>query len=213
MSDTLADKLAAIRAKSSERLTGLYDRMVNRLIEAETAARALKGGDVCPEFALPTAEGRIVRTGDLFETGPVVFSFYRGVWCPFCSVELEALHEVEADIRRSGARLVAITPEASGLALKVKRERKFEFDILCDLDNGVALSFGLVFRVSDELRNFFTSAHLELPLIYDNSSWFLPIPATYIVARNGVIAHAYVNPDFRERLDSREIVNKVSKLS
>ena len=92
-------------------------------------------------------------------------------------------------------------------------ERNFGFDILCDLDNGVALSFGLVFRVPSELEAFFRKANFDLAMFYDNQSWFLPIPATYSVGRDGVIAHAYVNPDFRYRLDPQEILRVVSGLS
>lgn len=212
MSKSLTDKLAEIRAKASEKITVLNDQLVARLVTAETAARALKAGDPCPDFALPTAEGGFARSLDLLKNGPLVLSFYRGQWCPFCSAELEALHIAEPDIRAKGAKLTAITPEAGGLALKVKRERNFGFDILCDLDNGVALSFGLVYRVPSELKEFFSSVRHDLSLIYDNDSWFLPIPATYIVARDGMIAHAYVNPEFRERLDPREIVRVLSTL-
>ena len=126
---------------------------------------------------------------------------------------IEALHIATPDISAKGAKLAAITPEAGGLALKVKRERHFGFDILCDLDNGVALSFGLVFRVPNEFEAFFRSVNRDLALIYDNNSWFLPIPATYIIARDGTIAHAYVNPDFRHRLDPGEILRVLSTLS
>src|SRR5689334_3269439 len=212
MSKSLADKLAEIRAKAGDRIRGINDRLVERLIAAETAEHALKAGEKCPDFSLPTAEGGITRVSDLLAQSPVVLSFYRGQWCPFCSAELEALHIAEPDIRATGARLTAITPEAGGLALKVKRERKFEFDILCDLDNGVALQFGLVFRVPNDAIEFFNDINNNLPLIYDNASWFLPIPATYIVARDGTIAHSYVNPDFRYRLDPSEIVRVLSEL-
>lgn len=212
MDKSLADKLAEIRAKAGDRIKGVNDRLVERLIAAETAEHALKAGDKCPDFTLPTAEGGLERISDVLERGPAVVSFYRGQWCPFCSAELEALHVAEPQIRAGGAQLVAITPEAGGLALKVKRERKFGFDILCDLDNGVALQFGLVFRVPDEAVAFFNEVRHSLPTIYDNNSWFLPIPATYIVARDGTIAHSYVNPDFRYRLDPSEIVRVLSEL-
>jgi len=212
MDKSLADKLAEIRAKAGDRIKGINDRLVERLIAAETAEHALKAGDKCPEFSLPTAEGGFERIADVLARGPAVVSFYRGQWCPFCSAELEALHVAEPDIRATGAKLVAITPEAGGLAAKVKRERNFGFDILCDLDNGVALQFGLVFRVPDEAVQFFTDVRHDLSLIYDNDSWFLPIPATYVVAKDGTIAHSYVNPDFRYRLDPSEIVQVLSKL-
>jgi peroxiredoxin len=214
MSKPFADKLAEIRANTPERLTGINDRLVERLINAETAEHALKQGDTCPDFVLPTAEGSFRGIRDVLEEGPAVVSFYRGRWCPYCSTELEALHLAEPDIRARGAKLVAVTPEAGGVALKVKRERNFTFDILCDIDNGVALQFGLAFRLPEEAANFFRTSdiRLDFPVIYNNESWFLPIPATYVIARDGTIAHAYVNPDFRERLDPQEIVRVLSDL-
>lgn len=214
MSKSFADKLREIHANTPESLTGINDRLVRRLIEAETAEHALKAGDKCPEFSLPTAEGSFRSIAEILKEGPAVISFYRGRWCPYCSAELEALHVAEPDIRARGAHLVAVTPEAGGNALKVKRERNFAFDILSDLDNGVALQFGLAFRLPEEAVDFFRSSEIRIdfPVIYDNESWFLPIPATYVVDRDGTIAHAYVNPDFRERLDPAEIVRVLSEL-
>lgn len=212
MEKTFEQTLAGIRARASEPLNTLNDELVARLLAAETATHALKVGDACPDIALPSAEGRFVRIRDLLTNGPLVVSFYRGQWCPFCSAELEALHTAEPGIRSAGATLIAITPESGGVALKVKRERGFAFDILCDLDNGAALTFGLVFRLPAELESLFRSASFDLARVYDNESWFLPIPATYIVGRDGLIAHAYVNPDFRFRLDPSEIMKLVAQL-
>jgi len=214
MSKSFADKLAEIHANTPERLTGINDRLVERLIKAETAEHALKAGDPCPDFVLPTAEGVFRSIHEVLKEGPAVVSFYRGQWCPYCSAELEALHVAEPDIRARGAKLVAVTPEAGGVALKVKRERHFGFDILCDLDNGVALQFGLAFRLPEEAVDFFLSSdiRIDFPVVYNNESWFLPIPATYVIGRDGTIAHAYVNPDFRERLDPSEIVRVLSEL-
>lgn len=203
---TLTEALSDLRPKIPEPYSSLNDAIVRRLIEAQSSANALKVGDAVPDFALPNAEGEVVRVSDLLARGPIVLSFYRGAWCPFCSAELEALHQAEGAIRAAGARLVTVTPEARGLPLKVKRERGFNFEILCDLDNGVALAFGLVFRISPDLIRVFAADGTEFPLFYDNDSWFLPIPATYILGADGKIAHAYVNPDFRYRLDPNDIV-------
>jgi len=212
MDKTFEQTLAALRARASEPLNALNDELVARLLAAETAGHALKVGDACPDIALPSAEGRFVRIRDLLAQGPLVISFYRGQWCPFCSAELEALHTAEPAIRSTGAALIAITPESGGVALKVKRERGLGFDILCDLDNGAALMFGLVFRLPAELEALFRNASFDLAKVYDNESWFLPIPATYIVGRDGIIAHAYVNPDFRYRLDPVEITRVISQM-
>lgn len=204
-SPTLTEVLADLRRKIGEPYSSLNDTIVKRIVESDAAARALKAGDTCPEFALLNAEGRLVRSEELLQAGPLVLSFYRGVWCPFCSAELEALHEAEPRIRATGAALVAVSPEARGLPLQVKRERSFGFEILCDLDNGLALAFGLVHPVTPEFVEVFCNAGTQFPLIYGNDSWFLPLPATYIIGNDGVIRHAYVNPEFRERLDPERI--------
>jgi peroxiredoxin len=203
---SLTEVLADLRIKIGDPYRSLNDQIVKRLIEAEFSSRALKAGDACPPFALTNVEGKFVRSHELLARAPIVLSFYRGVWCPFCSAELEALHEANTAIRAAGGTVVAVSPEASGLALKVKQERNFQFEILCDLDNGLALTFGLVHPVSRELIDVFCNDGLSFPLIYGNDSWFLPLPATYIILRDGTIAHAYVNPEFRERLDPEQIV-------
>ena len=210
---SLTEALAALRPKIGEPYSSLNDALVKHLIETNVADAALKAGDKIPDFAMTSAEGEVVKSEELLPTGPLVLSFYRGVWCPFCSTELEALHHAEPDIRAAGGRLIAITAEAGGLPLSVKRERNFKFDILCDLDNGVGLSFGLVFRLAPAIIDVFSKDGTDFPLIYGNDSWFLPIPATYVVGRDGVIAKAYVNPDFRYRLDPADIVAALKAVS
>jgi peroxiredoxin len=205
-SKSLTEALAELRTKVGEPYRSLNDALIRRLIEAQSAEGALKAGDKCPAFAMPTAEGEIVSSAELLARGPLVLSFYRGAWCPFCSAELEALHEAEAAIRGVGATLATVTAEVGGIALNVKRERGFKFEVLCDVDSGVALQFGLVFRISPEMVQVFAREGTDFPLFYGNDSWFLPIPATYVIARDGTIAKAHVNPDFRYRLDPADIV-------
>lgn len=205
-SRSLAEVLAELRVKVGEPFGSLNDAVVRRLVETETASHALKAGETFPAFALMNAEGQLVRSQDLLERAPIVLSFYRGIWCPFCSAELEALHEAEPRIREAGGTLVAVSAEAHGLPLKVKNERGFRFEILCDLDNGLALACGLVHPISTDLMRAFAAGGIDFPLIYDNPSWFLSLPATYIIGRDGTITHAYVNPEFRERLDPAQIV-------
>jgi len=189
-----------------------YDALVQSLKAAGVGQGALKTGDMCPDFALANAEGRIVTLAGLLEKGPVVLSFYRGKWCPYCVTELEALREASAEIAAAGATLVAVTGEDCGGALVTKLTRELEFEILCDLENGLALNFGLVFRLSPEFHEYYRERDIDFPLIYGNDSWFLPVPATYVIGRDGVIAHAYVNPDFRERLDPGDILAALKTL-
>jgi peroxiredoxin len=208
---SFGDILANIRARTVEWFSRGNDRLVQHLIESGVADNALKAGAQLPDFMLPSADGRMVNSSDLLGKGPLVLSFYRGVWCPYCSAELNALADTAPRLRALDAQVIAITPEAGGQALKTKRERNFAFEILCDIDNGVAMEFGLVFRLPKENQEFMLKVDRDLPKIYGNDSWFLPIPATYVVRPDGVIHHAYVNPDFRERLDPDVLLNIVAE--
>jgi peroxiredoxin len=207
----LAESLAKLR-DSNALWKARYDALVQNLRDAGVGAEALKAGDTAPEFALANAEGQIVALAGLLAKGPVVLSFYRGKWCPYCVTELEALREVSDDIAALGASLVAVTAEDCGGALAAKRKHRLEFEILCDLENGLGLSFGLIFRVSDAIRPFYKEVDIDFPVIYGNESWFLPVPATYVIGKDGVIRHAYVNPDFRERLDPAVILDVLKTL-
>ena len=202
---TFKEKLDALRVRDPV-WKARYDGLVRGLVEAGVGQNALKAGAPCPEFMLANAEGELISSSELFAKGPVVLSFYRGKWCPYCVTELDALKDAAQDIAASGATLVAVTAEDCGGALTAKRQRKLDFEILCDLENGLGLTFGLLFRVPPDFRDNYRGIGVDFPLIYGNDSWFLPIPATYVIDRDGRIRHAYVNPDFRERLDPQEII-------
>lgn len=209
---SLKDKLDALRVANPV-WKARYDALVKSLRDAGVGQDALKAGDRCPEFMLANAEGFLVSSDDLLKRGPVVLSFYRGKWCPYCVTELEALRDAAPDIAATGATLVAVTAEDCGGALVAKRTRQLQFEILCDLENGLGLTFGLVFRVAPDFRDNYRGIDVDFPLIYGNDSWFLPIPATYVIGQDGVIEHAYVNPDFRERLDPAEILAVLKRLA
>jgi len=202
---SLAEKLAARRIKDPV-WKARYDGLVRHLKETGVGQGALQAGDMCPDFMLANAQGELVSSAELLQRGPLVLSFYRGKWCPYCRIELDALKDATPDIAAAGGLLVAVTAEDKGGALATKRERKLDFEILCDPDNGLSLAFGLLFRVPHDFRDNYREIGVDFPIIYGNESWFLPVPATYVIARNGVIRHAYANPDFRERLEPAEII-------
>jgi len=212
LKNPLADIMAAIRAATPAWFGKENDRLVQGLIDAGAADGALKAGDPLPDFLLPNAEGQLISSTQLLAGGPLVLSFYRGVWCPYCSEELNALAEAAPRLKAAGATVVAITPEIGGVALKTKRERKLQFEILCDVDNGVAMEFGLMFRIPEDIQKSYLKFNVNMPKIYGNDGWMIPIPATYVVGPDGVIAHAYVNLDYRERCDPESLIDIVKKL-
>jgi len=208
----LAEIMAAIKAATPAWFGRENDRLVQGLIDAGAADGALKTDVPLPDFLLPNAEGQLISSAQLLAKGPLVLSFYRGMWCPYCSEELNALAAAAPRLKAVGATVVAITPEIGGVALKTKRERNLQFEILCDVDNGVAMQFGLMFRIPQDIQKSYLKFDVNMPAIYGNDGWMIPIPATYVIGQDGIIVYAYVNPDYRERCDPESLVEIVARL-
>ena len=177
-------------------------RATAELIASGAANRALKIGDPAPAFILTDADGHTVSSADLLKQGPLVVSFYRGVWCPYCSLDLQALQEALPEIGRRGARLVAISPQTAANSRRSQRENKVEFPILSDPHNDVAASFGIRFGLPDYLVDLYRNAFKNnLELINGDDSWTLPMPARFVIGQDGVVRYAEVNPDYTRRPD------------
>jgi peroxiredoxin len=204
--------MAALRQEVRAPVRILYDELVKHLTEAATAEDALKAGDVFPEFALPDDDGQFVVSSDLLKSGPLVINFYRGRWCPFCSATAEAMSAATPAIGAGGASVIGISAETGPLSLSRGRRQRLNFRMLCDLDNGLALQCGVLFRLTDPVIRQYLADSRDFAQLYGNGSWFLPIPATYIVAPGGEISRAFVNPDFRYRMDPRDILSVVENL-
>jgi peroxiredoxin len=209
---TLSETLAALRQELSALERRLYDELVRRLTETATVEGAIKCGDVFPEFALPDTDGRFALLSELLNLGPLVINFYRGQWCPFCSATIEAMSAAAPAISAAGATVIGISPELGHLAFSPGHRRDLNFTMLCDLDNGVALQCGLLFRLTDDIIQDYVADGCDLAQVNGNGSWFVPIPASYIVMPDGVVSWAYVNPDFRYRMDPEEILRALEEL-
>ena len=194
------------------RMRQIYDALAAHLERTEAAKHALKVGDTLPEFVLPNAEGRLVSSRELLAQGPLVVAFFRGDWCPFCNLTLAALEDALPRIETTNARLVAMTPDANGLALRAKHRNSVHYDVLCDIDNGVAMQFGVVYRVPDEYRKFLEDYKCDLGTRHGNDMWTLPMPSAFVIDRQGVIRYAFVNGDVLVRAEPDEIIAELKKL-
>jgi peroxiredoxin len=177
------------------------------------AQRALKAGDHAPDFRLPDARRGYVRLKDLLATGPVVLSFYRGGWCPYCNLELRALQKALPDITRLGAKLVAVSPQTPDESLSTAEKNELAFSVLSDVGSATAKSFGIAYDLAEELRPIYARFSHALPEKNGDESWMLPIPATYVIDRDGTIALAFVDVDYRNRLEPAEILSALQFLS
>jgi peroxiredoxin len=182
------------------------------LIDSEQAEYALKAGDRAPDFTLQTADGVSVSSRELLARGPLVATFYRGVWCPYCNYDLQALEEVRPEIEARGASLVAISPQTPANSRKSQRDNKLGFPILSDAGTAIAAEFGLRFSLPEALIEVYRHFGNDLPKINDDPSWVLPMPARYVIGTDGVIAYAEVNPDYTRRPDPSELLPVLDRL-
>eukprot|EP01037_Dinobryon_pediforme_P018126 gene18126-18372_t len=203
---SLTFELAAFRIRDAMARADL------ELAASGVAEQALKAGDPAPDFELPGVDGRTIRLSALLRDGPVIVSFYRGGWCPYCNLELRALQSALPQVRALGAQLVAISPQTPDESLSTAEKNALAFPVLSDVGSETARSFGIAFDLADELRPIYARFGHALPDRNGDESWVLPIPATYVIGRSGRIALAYVDIDYRNRLDPTDVVRALQNL-
>ncbi len=215
----LQEKLDAFTAdliKSGKIPEPIVTRLVagiQELVASGKSDRALKAGDVAPSFTLPDESGRSVSSVKLLGQGPLVISFYRGVWCPYCNIELQALEEARAEIEARGASLVAVSMQNAANSRKSVRENKLGFPVLVDAGGKVSEKFGLRYSLSPETIELYRTLGNDLEAINGESSWSLPMPGRYVVGQDGVIAFAEVNPDYTHRPEPNDLLPILDQLA
>jgi peroxiredoxin len=188
-------------------------RATAELIASRQAERAKKAGDIAPAFALNDQDGHSLRSARLLEQGPLVLTFYRGVWCPYCNMELQAIQAALPEITTRGAKVVAISPQTPPNSRRSVRENRLTFPILSDVGGQVGAAFGLRFALPDYLVELYKRFKNDLPVFNADPSWTLPMPARYVIRTDGVIAYAEVNPDYTKRPDPSELLPVLERLA
>jgi peroxiredoxin len=191
---------------------------VHAQVTADLKARALAAnifpvGAKAPAFELPDHDGKIISSADLLARGRLVISFIRGRWCPFCVGQMEAMNLALPHIAQSGAVLVAISPQTVKQSFFMHDQHKLRFPLLSDAGNKVARQFALTYRVPEGQEAIYRRAFVNLPFTNGDESWELPIPATFILDRDGTVLYASANEDYTERPEPAEIVSTVHRLS
>jgi peroxiredoxin len=183
------------------------DQLVARLSESHAGSNAPQVGEVMPPFLLPDETGRLVSLEGLLLNGPAAITFHRGHWCPWCRISLKALVEAQGRIDRAGAQVAAIIPERQKFAEAFKAEAKSPFPVLTDMDNGYALELNLAIWVGPDLERLLTSYGRAIPDYQANDCWMLPIPATFVVGRDGRVKARFLDPDFRRRATVEQLID------
>jgi peroxiredoxin len=207
----LKEQLAEYRASWYQRVPAerqaIMQRHIEQLRNDAIARTMLKTGDRAPAIVLGNAKGETVDVGTLLKNGSVIITFYRGGWCPFCNFELKAFQEVLPEIVAEGASLVAISPEKPDDTLSTAEKNALTFEVLSDVGQKVGRAFGLVYEFTDELKTVYQGFGLDIPARNGApDEWALPVSATYVIGRDGLIIYAYTDVDYRDRADPRDVI-------
>jgi peroxiredoxin len=208
-----AERKALIAKYVPAETQAIHAQTIAELKQKHLAANIQPIGAHAPAFQLQDHNGKTVSSSDLLANGRLVICFIRGRWCPFCVGQMEAMNLLVPDIERAGASLVAISPQTVQQSFFMHDQHRLRFPLLSDVGNQVARQFGLTYRVPPLQEAVYRRSFVNLPFINGDDSWELPIPATYILDRDGTILYASANEDYMERPEPGEIVRAVCTLS
>ena len=184
----------------------VHARVIAELKAKHLAAGILAVGTKAPVFELKDPGGKAVSSPDLLSQGPLVICFFRGRWCPFCVGQLEAMNQIQPQIEQAGASLVAISPQTVQQSFFMADQHKLRFPLLSDTGNKVARQFGLVYRAPEDQQAIYRRAFINLPFANGDDSWELPIPATFVLDRDGTLLYASASEDYTERPEPAQIL-------
>ena len=207
----LANYKAGFNQRAAPERVAMMESATADLKAAGIESGALKIGDRAPDLSLPDALDKRVRLNDLWSQGPLVVVFYRGGWCPYCNLELKAWQKRLAELEHLGASLVAISPQTPDNSLSTAEKNELVFPVLSDSALQAAESFGVAFELSPELVELYARVGNDLPTLNGNGRWVLPLPATYVIDRNGQVVFAHVEADYRERAEPSDVMAAVAQ--
>ncbi|PMB25559.1 peroxiredoxin-like family protein [Fischerella thermalis] len=213
LTEDLVNLAVQMESQMPEDVKVLMEQAAIDLLNSGISDNCLKAGDRIPSFILPNAIAQLVDIHELLKSGLVVISFYRGGWCPYCNLELRALQQALPHIKAYGGTLVAISPQTPDNSLSTVEKNELTFAVLSDVGNQVARQFGLVFTIPEALRPIYQGFGINLPASNGDETFELPIPATYVVNTDGVIVHAFVNPDYTQRQNPEEIITILKEMT
>ncbi len=210
----LTRQLADLRETQFQgRVRVAYASFVDMLNRAEVAEHVLAPGAPMPNFLLPNAEGQLLSSAELLKSGPLVVTFFRGDWCPFCVLMLAALEEALPELHDAGATLIAMTPDTGGRALRTKQHHGLHYEVLSDVDNEVAMQFGIVVNPPESYRALLAEAGIDLAEQHGNPDGFIPLPATFLIGADGTVGDAWVDLDVSRRVEPATVVDAARRLA
>lgn len=175
--------------------------------------KAVKVGDTLPNFSLPNQDGEIISSNELFKKGKLIISFFRGVWCPNCNLELKALEEYSQRFSDAGANIVLISPQTQDWANETVRQFGLSGDVLCDIGNKYATELGITLIQTEMTKEIYRGFDVDLPKYNGDDSWLLPAPTRIVVDMNGKVIDVKINPDHAYRKEPCETLETLALIN
>ena len=206
----LEERKSSFNAKAPDDVKRTYADGIRAVVESGVVQQAKQLGDRAPDFELTNAAGQPVRLSDYLQRGPVVLTWYRGGWCPYCNLTLNALQAALPDIKAQGANLLALTPELPDQSMSTAEKHALDFEVLSDIGSDVAREYGIVYKLTDDVAATYEE-NFGLSATNGDDSNELPLAATYIISPEGEITYAFLDADYRNRAEPSDIVAALKK--
>ncbi|MEM1283438.1 MAG: peroxiredoxin-like family protein [Chlamydiota bacterium] len=213
LTNQLKEFKAQFESKVDENIVSIIQEGIDALEKEFQDKEFLSIGDTAPNFTLPDANGKPVSLSERLQDGPVIITFYRGQWCPYCNLELRAYQKILLEVKKAGGAIIAISPQTPDSSLTTAEKKDLEFDVLSDVGSKVAESYGILFKLDKQLQSVYTNLGAPLPEYNGTDDWALPIPATFVIDRHQRIALAHIDINYQTRLEPEEALAIIQKLN
>ncbi len=213
LKEELANRSANTKHKLAPEKWAIMENATNELIRENYAKNALKTGDVIGDFSLPNFKNQLIQLSSILKEGNVVLSFYRGGWCPYCNMELMALQKILPEIEANRAKLIAISPELPDKTFLTIEKNKLSFEVLSDIDNTVAKTLNLVFKMPVDLQDLYQNQfNIDVQSHNGNDDFELPMTATYVINQKQEIVYDFINEYYTKRAEPSELIEVLKNI-
>ena len=213
LEEKIQEYKAGFRQKVSKDIQEKMAKATTKLKELNLSKKALKSGDKIKEFSLPNALGKQISIKEILSNNSyAILNFYRGGWCPYCSLELNEFKEYINNFNNLNTKIVAISPQTPDATLSTQEKLELSFEVLSDVDNIVSKEFGLVFKLDDEVVDIYKSFNIDLASSNNSNNNEIPIPATYLIDKNMQIIYHFVDEDYTNRLDPAILIKEIENI-
>lgn len=212
LTEQLEDRVANFKKMAPPERIAAAEKAIADVADSGILEKAINLGDTAPDFTLPNALNEPVSLYDELKKGPVILTWYRGSWCPYCNLQLHDYQQSLADIGAAGAQLMAISPELSDSALNWQEKNELEFHVLSDVGNDVARAYGVVYRIPDGISaGYVAGGRTDLTQYNGDDSLELPLAVTYVIGTDATVEYAFVDADYRKRAETSDVVSFVKQ--